>query len=851
MKTSAIFCSIFMFIITFSAYGQMREQVSLNKNWNVWSIQSDDEFYEAMKPEFQKVNWFKGDMPRQVQEFIFENGELPNPAVGDNAQKWVSVFEKEWIYSKEFKTPDHNNGDIVLCFDGLDTEVDIYLNNEKLTYCNNMHRRWRIPVAGKLRPAGEINNLVLRFYPPQKVMNEFTSRYPGDEVQPRKYIRKTNSDFTSYMGAKPHFIKMGIFGNVYLDLLPDAYFGDIQVQTFLNDNYSSADVKINSDIRNFANQKIDYEVYDSDNNPIIKGTASSEHFKIKIDYPELWYPMNYGGQPLYSIRVKLRDNSKLLDQADIDFGIRDIQIIQQDLQTGNPLFCIQVNGKQIFMNGACWAPLHGFTHVWNEERADTLLQLMKWGNMNFLRIWGEGSNPGKSLFDFCDQNGIVVMMDFMSSHPLEHPLHDIGFRENITLEIKDVIKRYRNHPCIAFWCGGNEHFLAHKSNLGDNMQSLGRILLQKIMPDAVSELDPQRFFLPSSPWGGDNWFNGNDPLEGDFHDYSTIRFQPLSSVPLFTTEVCMVSPYSVNSMRRFMSKEELWPEGFEFSIDTPGKKAWPQGWENHSIGSAWEKTGRIQDYCDIQDVEDACRVFGLAHGEYLKDRYERQRRGTPDGKPDEYRLSWGAAVWRLNDTWPMIYMSVVDYYLEPKIPYYFLKRACEPVLISFEQTEDKICVWVVNDTPENIADSLVIELVTFDGQVKKRCSRWVNLQPSESERIVDLTHEFYEIQKRKEFLVARFGQQVKSHLLWPEKYLQLKPGEIRAILKNDNLIFESDTYIKSVELSIPGVSGAVFSDNYFDLVPGEMKQVILHESMGGKQIKVKALNSNDEVISFN
>ena len=71
----------------------------------------------------------------------------------------------------------------------------------------------------------------------------------------------------------------------------------------------------------------------------------------------------------------------------------------------------------------------------------------------------------------------------------------------------------------------------------------------------------------------------------------------------------------------------------------------------------------------------------------------------------------------------MIYMSIVDYYLEPKIPYYLLKRACEPLLISFEQTDDNICVCVDNDTPETVADSLIIELMTFDGKVKKRCSR--------------------------------------------------------------------------------------------------------------------------------
>jgi beta-mannosidase len=432
----------------------------------------------------------------------------------------------------------------------------------------------------------------------------------------------------------------------------------------------------------------------------------------------------------------------------------------------------------------------------------------------------------------------------MTGPPLHHPLHDAGFVANIRADIEDEIKRLRNRPCIAVWCGGNEHYLPIPSNDGDNTEPASRELFQKIMPELVAQFDPQRYFHPSSPWGGDNWPIGNDPLEGDFHDYSTFRFQPLATVPLFSTEVCMISPYSPHNMQRFMSADEFWPDGFEFMIDYPGKKAWPPGWEKHSLGSAWEKMGRIQDFCDIRNADDACRVFGTAHGQYLQDRYETQRRGVPKGGPDGNRRSWGAAIWRLNDTWPMIYMSAVDYYLEPKIPYYFLKRACEPVLISFEQTEDRIGVWVVNDTSAPVCEKLTVELWTFDGKMEKRITREVNLAATESKRIVDLTDQFHEIWKRREFLVARFGDQVVTHLLWPEKFLTLKQGKIEADVRGDEISLRSDTFIKDVVLCLPDTSGAVFSDNCFNLIPGEARCITLIERAGGKAIEIKGLNSD-------
>jgi beta-mannosidase len=200
-------------------------------------------------------------------------------------------------------------------------------------------------------------------------------------------------------------------------------------------------------------------------------------------------------------------------------------------------------------------------------------------------------------------------------------------------------------------------------------------------------------------------------------------------------------------------------------------------------------------------------------------------------------------VWRLNDTWPMIYMSVVDYYLEPKIPYYFLKRACDPVLVSFEQTTERISTWVTNDSAQSIQDSLIVELWTFDGIMKSRKVWNVNIQPGQSQRVADLTG-FYDIGKRKEFFVARLGKRVVTHLLYPEKYLMLPETEIKAIKTDQGITLTSAKFVKEVELYLEGTSGAVFSDNYFNLIPGEAKTIrILLKAEGSKILKIKGVNS--------
>ena len=74
--------------------------------------------------------------------------------------------------------------------------------------------------------------------------------------------------------------------------------------------------------------------------------------------------------------------------------------------------------------------------------------------------------------------------------------------------------------------------------------------------------------------------------------------------------------------------------------------------------------------------------------------------------------------WRLNDPWPMMYMSVVDYYNEPKIAYYYLRRAYSPVLVSWEKTADHNSIWLVNDGPEPVSGKLLVRRLDFAGKVR-------------------------------------------------------------------------------------------------------------------------------------
>jgi len=198
------------------------------------------------------------------------------------------------------------------------------------------------------------------------------------------------------------------------------------------------------------------------------------------------------------------------------------------------------------------------------------------------------------------------------------------------------------------------------------------------------------------------------------------------------------------------------------------------------------------------------RALGTAHGEYLRERIERERRGVPDGAPAGNRRCWGNIVWRFNDAWPIIYSSVVDYYLEPKIAYYFMRRAYDPVLLCFERTPDKINAWVVNDSMQPAAGMLSVERLDFGGKSHAKKQMEVSVKPGEAKRCLDLT-ELGEITLRSQFLRATFGARDATCLLIGERYLHLPQAHLALRAESGAVEIATDVFARQVTLQFEGL----------------------------------------------
>ena len=823
-------------------YAQQRATTVLTDNWHIKQLDNDKPDIAALTRQAVSPDetWLPAKMPAQVHDVLLEHGKISDPHVGRNAADSAWVGEKDWAYACKFAGPPKSAGPVFLRFAGLDTLATVYLNGKKVAYFNNMFREYAIDVQNQLAPAGRDNVLLIIFSSPLRFVNQVQRPERLKSLGKYKWLRKSHGDFSSYLGARPHAVKVGVFRDVVIDVPGRSWIEDVWVRPQLTRNFKSAKLLLNVETGG-AGAQIHWTLKDPAGKEIggghTKRSVGRLDTRVALKNPRLWWPRTHGEQPLYQIEVTLKDKGAKLDSRTVRFGIRDVKPVLKDPQTGENRFRFDINGRPIFMRGACWAPLEGMTHCWDHERATTLLDLLEHGRMNVLRIWAEGHIPPTEFYEECDRRGIFIWQDFMFGYNM-HPSGEPEFDKSCRAEIEGMIRKLRNHPCILLWCGGNENHMGWNFGRGTN-PTIGLELFGQIMPEACATLDPDRLFHPSSPYGGPvaNW-----PLEGDWHDYSTLKFVPEASVPLYASEVGRASAPSLSSMKLFLSDEDLWPEGYDPAIRTPGRAAWPPMWQYRSVGGSWDKVGRVGDYCDPANAQELIRVLGMAHAEYLRDRVERERRGVPDGRPDGNRRCWGNMIWRLNDSWPIIYWSAIDYYLEPKIPYYFLRRAYDPVLLSFEQTRDRIAVWVVNDSPDPVSGKLQVHRLRFDGRSRGKLETQVKLEPGQAKRCLPTT-DLGPVYLRNEFLHATFGARDATHLLIGERYLHLPNARLTARVLGGKIEISTNVFARTVTLEADGVTGAVFEDNFFDMVPGQKRTIAVINSAGAKALTIGALNA--------
>jgi hypothetical protein len=352
-----------------------------------------------------------------------------------------------------------------------------------------------------------------------------------------------------------------------------------------------------------------------------------------------------------------------------------------------------------------------------------------------------------------------------------------------------------------------------------------------MIKEICRRLDPDRYFVESSP---DLGAFPNDPQGGNTHGYTNMWFVPGYDYLRFATEDTRISAPGVKSLERFMRPEDIWPEGHSPLYTYPSTLPWPESWMEYTGAISERKTGPVEEFYDADSAEELVWRLGAASGVYYRRTIEKFRQGRPADRPDGKRNAEGYIIWKLNDSWPQLYSGKVDYFLEPYIAYYYIRRAYRPLALSFD-IGSHIHAWVANDTPEDFTGELVVGLFDMTKNVyTKELRRAVTVKVGDSlaaasldefgqfERYLVLSARLYDLRGDLVAECCDFAE-IERRLLFPE-------AELAVTVRGDTVTLTTDKFARAVELS--GECGGdkfgwVFEDNYFDLLPGEVKTVRL------------------------
>ena len=543
---------------------------------------------------------------------------------------------------------------------------------------------------------------------------------------------------------------------------------------------------------------------------------------LKVDRPQLWWPRGYGSQPLYRAQVTLLAGDRPQQTLQRTIGFRRVTMPE-------PLHFV-VNGVPVLLRGGDWVTPNLMSRVWDQARTEKLFALAENAHFNAFRIWGQVMAPHDNFYEMADARGFLLWQDFAQLPLKPDEASRARSREKATRQLK----RLKHHASILCWCGCNEAAMwAHEDynkDFTDHGPWPGLAAAEEVGA-ICKQLDPERYYQPSSPYGG---VNHNDPREGNTHGYTNLWFVPGYDYLNFASEDTRIATPVVHSLKRFIKPEHLWPEGYSTLSLQGNKYPFPKTWLPYTTGESWKKTGPVEQFYDATDLAGLVYRIGMAEGLYYQDTVERQRRGRPAEEQSDRRCCGGYIVWKFNDSWPQIYSAKVDFFLEPYHAYYALRRAYAPVMLSFD-IGTFIYLWVVNDSTETVSGKVRIQLYHLEqNEFRKEIVREVTVAPGKSKVVVRLDQAGIRAFRKEHILFATMSDKsgtvlaranafadIERRLAFPKAKLDMK-------VDSGLLVITTDKFARAVHLEGDAhgdAFGWFFEDNYFDLLPGETKTV--------------------------
>lgn len=837
---------------------------------------------------FDTGTWYEAVIPGTVLGSMATTGVIRDPYFGINMQSVdPEQFKQPWWFRTTFNlTAEDLQKIISLRFNGINYRADLWVNGKL--------------VADKNTFAGTYRMFTFN-------ITDFVKE--GENTVALKMVQYADGEYSIGFvdwNPLPRDRNLGIFREVFLEINEGIKIRSPFIYSKVNkETLNSAELFIHTELINSSDEslkgilRVDYELGIVEKKVEVKPGETVSCIFTPEEYPELsvtnvnlWWPNGMGKPNLYNLKAEFISGRKIVDRVEKRYGIREINSYLDKRK--NRVF--EVNGKFVLIKGGGWTDDVLLQDT--KTSVEAQLKYVQHMNLNSIRcegFWGKD----ESLYDLCDEYGILVMIGWNCQWEWEEYLHKPVHEKYggpVSKEDINLIATYwfdqmmwlRNHPSIYVWMLGSDK-LPHPD-------------LERKYIELFKKYDPSRPYVTSAGGAGTDKTNvvAGEPLYSEISGPTGMKMLgPYAITPPvywftdtilggawgFNTETCpgeAIPPLA--SLRKMLPEKSLWP------ID---KKYW----EYHTGRNEFTTLDRFLKalnarYGESSGIEDFAYKSQVSNYELMRPMFEAFIAHKP--------ISTGLIQWKLNSAWPELIWQLYDTYLQPNGAFYAVRKACTPLHAIYRYGFNDI--YLANEDLSD-AENLTVKIRVFDinskeifsdqwtGEIKTNTSRFIyklpeikNLTPvyfldlrifDQNNREVD--NSIYWLSLKKDIL----DYQASAKLPWPyytptKQYADYTAlDRLPEVKLTYDYQFTKDNNTGLVTLKVKNPSSAIafflffdvidatsgnpilpiyFEDNYVTLLPGEERaytaKYFLRNSDGNKPV-IKINGWNVKMVTLN
>lgn len=864
------------FMIAAAAAGQVTVQ-SLDTGW-------------AFSPAGEGA-WLEAEVPGCVHTDLLRHGLIPDPHFRLNEKYVQWVGEKDWSYRTRF-TADAALLDrerIELVFEGLDTYATVRLNGKQVLSADNMFRTWRVEVKKQLQPG--LNTLEIDF---RSVFAENLPKYaaapfrleafPNNDqadVKINMYSRKAGFHFGWDWG--PRLITCGIWRPARLEAWDTVRLEDLQIhQNDLTDREARLTAQFTLEAQQAQNAELTVwyagKRLGRRQAALVPGCQRVD-LEFRIAKPRRWWTNGLGEPFLYTLTGRVTPSgaasgrgaaavdaaaapagegsakpalataaaaapASAVQEKSLRIGLRTLRVVREKDQHGRS-FYVELNGVPVFMKGANYIPQDNFQNRVTRARYEHILGSARDAHMNMLRIWGGGIWEEDLLYDLCDEYGLLVWQDMMFACGM-YP-GDPAYLDNVRAEVSDNVRRLRNHPCIALWCGNNENQIAwyawgwresHTEAARAAYERDMHHLYDELLPQTIAGIDPGRYYHPSSPVTG---YNKISYMEGDAHYWGVWHgrdpFRDYhKNIARFVSEYGFQSYPELATVESFTLPED---RQLQSAVMLSHQRCMADERRDKEYGNRLIQHYMESDYRLPDDFSSYLYLSQVLQAEGVKLAIQAHRGAMP--------ICMGSLYWQIDDCWPVASWSSIDYHGRWKALHYFARDAFRTFMIIPKEGEGRLDLRIVSDSLRQIPTVLELKVMDFQGVpgYSARVPLQINANSSAVYHSLALEELLGKFSRRSCLLQLRLqheGRTLADELFYftPVKELELPRPEIQAQVSvapgGCSITLTSGQLAKNLLLESADRDG-FWSDNYFDLLPGETRTVFCRTRLTPEELQ--------------